>query len=237
QKRLEHLWNYEKQTAPFTEGEYTYYYKNDGLQNQYVLYRTKNGDEEEVFLDPNKFSTDGTTSLAGLSFSMDGSLVPCQSSEGGSDWTKVVILHTKDKSVVGDTLTNVKFSGLAWQGNEGLYYSSYDQPKQGSALSAKTDQHKLFFHRLNTKQQTDKLIFGGAQTPRRYIGAYLTEDERYLIITAANTTSGNELYIKDLTQPSSTFKPIVDNMDKNHFIIGNQDSQLFLYTELDAPNG
>lgn len=236
--RLEKLWNYEKYSAPFTEGEYTYFYKNDGMQNQSVLYRKK-GDEtkEEVFLDPNTFSAEGTSSLAGISFNKDGSLVAYQISEGGSDWTKVIIIKSSDKSVVGDTLIDVKFSGLAWQGNEGLYYSSYDKPKEGSALSGVTDHHKLYFHKLNTAQSTDKLVFGGATTPRRYVGAGLTEDERFLIVSAANTTSGNELYIKDLSKENADFVTVVDNMNKNHSIIDNNGEHLFIYTELDAANG
>lgn len=237
-KRLENLWNYEKEGAPIKEGDYIYFYKNDGLQNQYVLWRKKGEDgKEEVFLDPNKFSEDGTSSLAGISFSKDGSLVAYQISEGGSDWRKVVVLNTADKSIVGDTLVDVKFSGLAWQGNEGFYYSSYDKPKAGSALSAMTDQHKLYFHQLNTPQTADKLVFGGPNLPRRYIGAGLTEDQRFLVVTAANATSGNELYIKDLSLPGAKFIRVVDNMDKNHEIIDNDGSKLFLYTELDAPNG
>ena len=237
-KRLESLWNYEKEGAPIREGDYIYFYKNDGLQNQYVLWRKKGEDgKEEVFLDPNKFSEDGTSSLAGISFSKDGSLVAYQISEGGSDWRKVVVLNTADKSIVGDTLVDVKFSGLAWQGNEGFYYSSYDKPKAGSALSAMTDQHKLYFHQLNTPQTADKLVFGGPNLPRRYIGAGLTEDQRFLVVTAANATSGNELYIKDLSLPEAKFVRVVDNMDKNHEIIDNDGSKLFLYTELDAPNG
>jgi len=237
-KRLEKLWNYEKYSAPSKEGDWTYFSKNDGLQNQSVIYRKKGEDgKEEVFLDPNKFSKDGTTSLAGLSFSKDGSLAAYQISEGGSDWTKVIIIKAEDKSIIGDTLTNVKFSGMAWQGNEGIYYSSYDKPKAGSALSAMTDQHKLFFHKLNTPQNTDALVFGGPSTPRRYIGAGLTEDERFLVVTAANTTSGNELYIKDLKTPNSAFVPIVNNMEKNHYVIDNEGDNLIIFTELNAPNG
>lgn len=237
-KRLESLWNYEKEGAPIKEGDYIYFYKNDGLQNQYVLWRKKGEDgKEEVFLDPNKFSEDGTSSLAGISFSKDGSLVAYQISEGGSDWRKVVVLKTEDKAVVGDTLMDVKFSGLAWKGNEGIYYSSYDKPKEGSALSAMTDQHKLYFHKLNTPQTDDELVFGGPTMPRRYIGAGLTEDERYLIVSAANATSGNELYIKDLASPNAGFVTVVGDMDKNHEIIDNDGSKLFIYTELEAPNG
>lgn len=237
-KRLEKLWNYEKYSAPSKEGDYTYFFKNDGLQNQAVLYRKKDEKgKEEVFLDPNKFSSDGTTALAGVSFSKDGSLVAYQISEGGSDWTKIIVLNAIDKSVVGDTLIDVKFSGLAWNGNDGFYYSSYDKPKAGSALSAMTDQHKLYFHKLNTAQSTDELVFGGPAKPRRYIGADVTEDGRYLVVTAANTTSGNELYIKDLKDVNSGFVTIVDNFDKNHGILDNDHERLIIYTELGAPNG
>ena len=141
-ERLEQLWNYEKLGSPFQEGDYTYFYKNDGLQDQYVVYRQKDGGEPEVFLDPNTFSDDGTTSLAGLSFTKDGSLAGYLISEGGSDWRKAIVVDTKTMEIVEDTLTDIKFSGLSWQGNEGFYYSSYDKP-EGSELSAKTDQHKV----------------------------------------------------------------------------------------------
>lgn len=234
--RLEKLWNYEKISAPSKEGDYTYYSKNDGLQNQSVIYREKESGKSEVFLDPNKFSSDGTTSLAGIDFSKDGSLLAYQISEGGSDWRKVIVWKAEDKSVVGDTLIDVKFSGLAWKGNEGFYYSSYDKPKEGSALSGLTQYHKLYFHKLGTPQSTDKLIFGGETTPRRYIGAYLTEDQRFLVISAANTTSGNELYVQDLSKPDSKIIQVINNFDKEHSVVENEGDKLFIYTNLNAPN-
>nr|WP_068890236.1 prolyl oligopeptidase family serine peptidase [Pedobacter panaciterrae] len=236
-ERLTKLMNYEKYSQPFKEGDYTYFYKNTGLQNQSVLYRQKEDGEPEVFLDPNTFSKDATTSLADLSFSKDGSLVAYQLSAGGSDWTSVVVMKAEDKSIIGDTLIDVKFSGIAWQGNTGFYYSSYDKPKEGSQLSGLTEQHKLYFHKLATPQKDDQLVFGGAKTPRRYIGAGLTEDERYLIISAANSTSGNELYIKDLSAANSEIIPVVDNFEQNHSIIDNVGSKLYIYTSLNAPNG
>jgi prolyl oligopeptidase len=236
-ERLTKLMNYEKYSQPFKEGDYTYFYKNTGLQNQSVLYRQKEGGEPEVFLDPNSFSKDATTSLADISFSKDGSLVAYQLSAGGSDWTSVVVMHAADKSIIGDTLTDVKFSGIAWQGNTGFYYSSYDKPKEGSQLSGLTEQHKLYFHTLGTSQKDDQLVFGGAKTPRRYIGAGLTEDEHYLIISAANSTSGNELYIKDLSVANAEIIPVVDNFEQNHSIIDNIGSKLYIYTNLNAPNG
>jgi len=235
-KRLEVLWNYEKFGAPQKQGEWTYFSKNSGLQSQSVIYRQKDGGEPEVFLDPNGFSKDGTTSLQGLDFTKDGSLAAYQISEGGSDWRKVIILKASDKTQVGDTLRDVKFSGIAWKGNEGFYYSSYDKPAEGSQLSGMTQYHKLYYHQLGTPQSSDKLIFGGEQTPRRYIGAYLTEDERYLVITAANSTTGNELYLQDLSQPGSAIVPIVNNFDNEHNIIDNVGSKLYIYTNLYAPN-
>lgn len=234
--RLKQLWNYEKFSAPFKEGGYTYFYKNDGLQNQYVLYRQQDGGDAEVFMDPNKFSADGTTSLAGISFSKDGSLAAYQLSEGGSDWRRVLVINTTDKTPLADTLVNVKFTGLAWRGNTGFYYSSYDKPKAGSTLSGMTDVHKLYFHKLGTPQREDQLIFGGASTPRRYIGAALTEDEHFLIISAANSTSGSELYMQDLNKPHAPIVTVVDNFEKEHTVIGNDGDKLFIQTNLGAPN-
>jgi prolyl oligopeptidase len=236
-KRLELLWNYEKYSAPFKEGKYTYFYKNDGLQSQSVLYRQV-GDNgtPEMFLDPNHFSAEGTTSLQGIDFTKNGDLAAYQISEGGSDWRKVIVIKTSDKSVVGDTLIDVKFSGLAWKGTDGFYYSSYDKPKAGSQLSGLTQYHKLFYHKLGTPQSTDKLIFGGDKTPRRYIGAYLTEDERFLVITAATSTTGNELYIQDLSKPGSQIVNVVDNFDNQHSVLDNVSSKLYIITNIYSPN-
>ena len=234
--QLTEIWNYEKIGTPFKEGGYTYFFKNNGLQQHAVLYR-KLGDKgtEEVFLDPNTFSKDGSTSLADVSFSKDGSLVAYSISEGGSDWRKVIVLNAKDKSPVGAPLVDVKFSGIAWKGNDGFYYSSYDKPK-GSELSEKTDQHKLFYHKLNTAQSDDKLIFGGSATPRRYVGASLTDDERFLIISAANTTTGNELYYQDLKQPNSKIVCLQDHFDANTNVVDNIGDSFLLETNYKAAN-
>ena len=235
-KRLEALYNYERLSAPFKEGDFYYFYKNDGLQNQSALYRKKGeSGAPELFLDPNTFSKDGTTSMAGISFSKDGSLAAYQISEGGSDWRKVIVIKTLDKSNVEDTLRDVKFSGLAWKGNEGFYYSSYDKPK-GSELSAKTQIHKLYFHKLGAEQSTDQLIFGGEKTPRRYVGAGLTEDERFLVVTAATSTTGNELYVQDLKDPKGKLVTVVGNFDNDHNLVDNDGSRLILQTNLNSPN-
>ncbi len=233
--RLTKLWNYEKLGSPFKEGEHTYYFKNDGLQNQYVIYR-KTADGEEVFLDPNTFSEDGTTSLGGISFSKDGSILAYSISEGGSDWRKVIIMDVTNKKILEDTIVDVKFSGLSWYGNEGFYYSSYDKP-DGSELSAKTDQHKLYYHKLGTPQSEDAIIFGGDENnKRRYVGGEVTEDDRYLIISASNSTSGNELYLRDLKNPAGELVTLVDNFDSDTYLLDNEGPKLYLVTNLDAPN-
>jgi prolyl oligopeptidase len=235
-KRLQQLWNYEKYSAPFKEGKYTYFYKNDGLQSQSVLWRQVGDGIPEIFLDPNKFSADGTTSLQGIDFTKDGSMAAYQLSEGGSDWRKVIIIKAADKSMVGDTLTDIKFSGIAWRGDEGFYYSSYDKPQKGSQLAGITQYHKLFYHQLGTPQSSDKLIFGGDKTQRRYISAYLTEDEHFLVINAANATTGNELYIQDLSKPGSQIVNVVGNFDNDHYVLASEGGKLYIVTNLYAPN-
>ena len=231
--RMEKLWNYEKISAPFKEGKYTYYYKNNGLQNQSVVYRKDTKGKEEIFLDPNTFSKDGTTSLGGLNFSKDGSLVAYAISEGGSDWRKVIVMKTANKEIIGDTIVDIKFSGVSWYKNEGFYYSSYDKPK-GSELSAKTDQHKLYYHKLNTAQKDDKVIFG-LKEKRRYVGGYVTEDENYLIISGATSTSGNELYYKDLSKNGPIIN-IVNNFDNDNNVLDNVGTKFYISTNYNAPN-
>ncbi|RIV43884.1 prolyl oligopeptidase family serine peptidase [Flagellimonas pelagia] len=235
-KRLEKLWNYEKVGSPFKEGDYTYYYKNNGLQNQYVVYRKKDDGKEEVFLDPNTFSEDGTTSLMGLSFTKDGSKAAYLISEGGSDWRKGIVIDAETKEVVEDTLVDIKFSGISWKGNDGFFYSSYDKPK-GSELSAKTDQHKLYYHQLGTPQSEDKIIFGGTpEEKHRYVGGYVSEDQKYLFISASISTSGNKLYLMDLSEADPKLVTILDDTDSDTYVIDNEGSKLYLVTDRDAPN-
>ena len=238
-QRLTTLWNYEKVGAPFKEGDYSYFYKNDGLQNQYVIYRYKIGQDPnktEVFLDPNTFTEDGTISLGGLSFSENGSLAAYSISEGGSDWRKVLVMNAQSKEIIEDTIVDVKFSGISWLKNEGFYYSSYDKPK-GSELSAKTDQHKLYYHKLGTSQKEDELIFGGTpEQKHRYVGGRTTQDNKYLIVSASVSTSGNKLFIKDLSDPKSPFITIQKDTDSDTSVIDNVDSKLYLVTNRNAPN-
>ena len=235
-ERLENLWDYEKETEPFREGDFTYFYRNNGLQDQYVVYRTNDTGKEELFLNPNTFSEDGTTSLSALSFSRSGSIAAYSISEGGSDWRKIIVLDAITKEQIEAPLVNIKFSGLSWHGDEGFYYSGYDKP-EGSELSARVDQHKLYFHKLGQPQSSDELIFGGsAQQKRRYVSATVTEDDRYLLIEGAQSTTGNDLYLMDLASRDRELVTILDHMDSDTYLLDNRGSKLFLMTNLDAPN-
>ena len=235
-KRLEQIWNYEKRTSPFNEGDYTYYYKNNGLQNQYVVYRKKDSEDEEVFLDPNSFSEDGTISLTGLDFSKNENLVSYSISEGGSDWRKVVVMDAETKEIIGDTLTNIKFSGISWKNNEGFFYSSYDKP-EGSELSEMTDNHKLYYHKLNTDQNQDKLIFGGKSTDKyRYVSSSVSEDNKYLFITASNLTDGNKLFVMNLTKDSNKIQVVSDDETTDDYVIETDGNTFYILTNSNAPN-
>lgn len=236
-KRYENLFNFEKYSAPFKEGKYTYYFKNTGLQNQSVLYRQAEGSTtDELFLDPNTFSKDGTTSLSGLNFSKDGSLLAYMISEGGSDWQKMIILDVVTKKQVGDTMQDIKFSGASWKDNDGFYYSTYEKPKDGSFLAGKTDAHKLLYHKMGTAQKEDKIIFGN-NIKRRYIGGGVTDNQQWLVISTADATYGNELYIQDLTKPGAPVITVVADMKNQHNVIDADGQFLYIQTDKDAPNG
>jgi prolyl oligopeptidase len=238
-KRLESLVDYERLSAPFKEGPFEYYYRNTGLQNHSVLYRRPKDNkdaEPEVYLDPNAFSADGTIGLSGISFTEDGTLSAHQVTEGGSDWRKVIIMDAIKKTVLEDTMINVKFSGTSWYKNDGFYYSSYDNPKDGSQLSGKTQHHKLYYHKLGTPQSSDKLIFGGPEQPNRYIGGFVTEDNNWLVISAAENTSGNKLYIKDLNKPDRPLIQISDDYFTEVNYVDHEGNRFLFSTNIDAPN-
>ena len=236
-ERLTQLWNYEKYSAPSKEGNAYYFFKNDGLQNQAVLHRQTSLDAEpEVFLDPNTFSSDGTVSLGSTGFTEDGSLLAYTISESGSDWRKILVMDVATQELVEDTLRDVKFSGVSWRGNEGFYYSSYDKSEEGSELSARNMNHKLLYHTLGTPQSEDQLVFGGEEQPRRYIGGGVTEDQRYLVITAAMSTSGNELYVQDLSQAGSEIIPMVEGFDSEQYVAHSEGTTLYVVTNRNAPN-
>jgi prolyl oligopeptidase len=235
--RLSELWNYEKIGTPFLEGAYIYFLKNNGLQNQSIVYRKKGEKcKEEIFLDPNTFSEDGSTSLGALSFSKDSNTAAYSISEGGSDWRKVIIIDVETKTIKEDVLVDIKFSGISWYKNEGFYYSSYTKPK-GSELSAKTDQHILYYHTLGTSQKDDVIVFGkNTSEKHRYIGGSVSEDGNYLFITASISTSGNKLFLKDLSKPNSSLLTILEHAESDTYPIKNIESKIYLVTNLNAPN-
>ena len=235
--RLESLWNYEKYSMPFQRGKYTYYFKNSGLQNHAVLFRQEPEGQPQVFLDPNTFSKDGTTSLASIHFSKDGSKAAYLVSEGGADWRTVHVIDTEAPDHILETLQHIKFSGVSWNSNQGFFYSRYELPKEDSALSGKTSQHQLFYHQLGTPQENDQLIYGGAAIPRRYIQGYVTENQRWLVILGAQTTTGNELLVVDLKSDHWSPQRVVEDFECQHEVVWATDTHLYIQTTLKAPNG
>ena len=233
--RLIELNNYEKLGTPFRRGEYFYFYKNDGLQNQYVLYRKKGEDgEPELFLDPNTFSKDGTTTMRGLSFTKDGSLSAFQIAKGGADRAEAVVIRTSDKSLVEDTIRNLKQSGISWRGNDGYYINRFAEGLNKS-LGAKNEYQLLYYHKLGTSPSQDKVIFGDKEK-RRFVSGFVTEEERYLIITTAESTTGNELYVQDLSKPDSKIVPIKTGFDCDLGVVETDGSRLIIETNHNAPN-
>jgi prolyl oligopeptidase len=234
-KRLLELNDYEKLTAPFRKGEYYYFYKNTGLQNQSVLYRRKGlQGEAEIFLDPNTFSKDGTTTMRGLSFSKDGSLLALQLAKGGADRAEAVVIRTADKTLVEDTIRNMKQSGISWKGNEGYYINRFAEGLK-SNLASKNENQVLYYHKLGTPPSQDKIIYGEKEK-KRFVSGYLTEDERFLIITARVGTTGNELYVQDLSVPNGKIIPIKADVESDQYVIENDGSKLIIETNLNAPN-
>ena len=236
QQRLERLMNYERESAPFDEGDHAYFYRNTGLQNQSVIYRRDEAGKESVFLDPNELSADGTSSIDGLSFSKSASYAAYQISEGGADWRSVEIIDSETLKIV-DRIEDVKFSGLSWFGDKGFYYSRYDEP-EGNELSAKTDQHKLYFHRVGEPQSNDHLVYGGEPNEKhRYVSARVTEDNQFLVIYASNSTSGNKLFIRDLRDSEQPLIIVISDEVSDNSVVHSEQGALFLYTNREAPNG
>lgn len=236
-KRLTDLWNYEKYSAPSKIGDHYIFSKNDGLQEQSVIYIQKglNG-EPEVFLDPNKLSEDGSVSLAGLSFSKDYKYASYMVSRGGSDWREVFVMDVNSKKLTDDLTKWVKFSGTAWY-KDGYFYSRYDEPKQGEELKQSNEFQKLFYHKLGTKQSEDKLVIEDKENPKRGFGAGVTEDENFLIINVwEGSSSNNMLYYKDLASNGKIVK-LIDVADAEYEFIDNIGNKFLLKTNLNAPNG
>ncbi|AIZ62947.1 prolyl endopeptidase [Hymenobacter sp. DG25B] len=238
-ERLTQIWNYERYGIPQQEGEYLYFQKNDGLQNQAVLYVQKVGEEkEEMLLDPNKFSTDGTTALAGTYFSNDHRYLAYATSGGGSDWQQLKVMDLKTRQPLKDELNWVKVSGAAWDKN-GFYYSRYDAPKAGeNKLSGKNEFHKVYYHQLGTEQSADKLVYEDKTMPLGFRYAGTTDDERFLIISLTDgKADGNRLLVRDLKapKPAAKFTAVGSTYEFNSSVIGNLDGKLLVHTNYKAP--
>ncbi len=237
-KRLEELWNYPKYSSPFKEGDYYYFFKNDGLQNQSVAYRQKglNG-KAEVFLDPNKLSEDGTAALAALNFSKNSKWLAYSVSQSGSDWQTGFLMDVKTGKKTGEELQWLKFTGFSWKGDEGFYYTRYPEPKGGDQLKGKNEYAKIYYHKLGTQQSEDVLIYEDNAHPQRFVGAGLTEDERFLILSTSEGTSGGEIWYKDLKDPSQKeFKLLIPGFATEPNVVDNVDGKLLVLTNDGAPN-
>jgi prolyl oligopeptidase len=233
--RLEEIWNYPKYTAPFREGENYFHYKNDGLQNQSVLYKSKGMDgAPEVFLDPNTLSADGTTSLASFSVSKNGKYAAYSISKGGSDWNEFFVMDVDSKQKLSDHIEWTKFSGAAWK-DDGFYYGRYAQPKEGEALSGSNEHKKIYYHKIGDDQSKDKLVFETPEHPLWGIYPATTEDERFLLYYLSEGASDNNaLYVQDLSTKGPIVK-VVTSFENSFEVIDNLDNWLLVQTNKDAP--
>lgn len=236
--RLEQLWDYPKYGAPFKKGNYYYFYKNDGLQNQAVLYRVKDLNEEpEVFIDPNTLSREGIAALGSLSFSKSGELLAYSVSTAGSDWSEIFVMDVESKKLLSDKIQWTKFGGASWKGEEGFYYSGYDAPDESSKLSKKNEFQKVYYHKIGDSQFNDKIIYQDKKHPLRYFNAGLTEDERFLILNISEGTSGDELWFWDLKDRNRQgFRLLVNGFDTESSVIENNGDRLLVRTNYQAPN-
>ncbi len=232
--RLKELWNYERFSTPILVAEQRYIFRNDGLQNQAILYKLLEDDQLKIILDPNEFSADGTTSLGEYSFSKDGKYLAYQISEGGSDWRKIKILELASGEHLADELEQIKFSGMSWQGN-GFYYSRYPKPKSGDELSARNVHHKLYFHKVNTAQSDDILIHETPDFPNRGVFANTTDDQRFTGIGLWESTSGNALYFLD-RENANVKTAIFEEISHDFSLVGNIGNDLLILTNYHADN-
>ncbi len=243
--RLTQLYNYPKYSSPFRRGEYFFFSKNDGLQNQSVLYIQKGLDgRPEVLIDPNKFSEDGTTRLGAFALSKDGKYAGYGISRGGSDWQEYHVMEVATRKVLPDTLSWVKVSGLSWQG-DGFYYSRYPAPEKGHELSTKNENHQVYFHKVGTPQSADELVYQDAAHPQRFHFVGTTEDERFAILSISDRGTGkkgNALFYRDAKSGDKTFKPLIAEITNDSFgvidnVTVNGGDKFLIETDKNAPNG
>lgn len=234
-KRLTEVWNYPKLSSPFKKGNHYFYFKNNGLQNQSVIYIQETLDSSaKIFLDPNKLSKDGTVALAGLDVSKDGKYFAYSIARSGSDWNEIFVKDIETGKILKDHLFWVKFSGISFY-EDGFFYSRYDKPDKNLKLTKANEFQKVYFHKIGTDQSKDKLIFQDLNHPKRMFGASVTDDEKYLCISESEATDGNALYIKDLSKRNSKFKKIAQGYDYDYYLVDNINNNLLVLTNFEAP--
>ncbi len=233
--RLRELWDYPRYGVPFRKGDYIFFSKNDGMQNQSVIYIQK-GEEgtPEVFLDPNTLSKDGTVALGGFSVDKEARYAAYSITHSGSDWNEIFIMDIQTRKLLPDHLQWVKFSSMAWHGN-GFYYSRYAAPGDGKIFSGKNEYHMVYYHTVGTPQSEDRLIFRSEGYPQRTHYAQTTDDERFLIVYQAEGTSGSALYVQDLSRPGSKLKQTIRGFDYEYTVIDNVGDRLLILTTNGAP--
>ncbi|MDD4971404.1 MAG: prolyl oligopeptidase family serine peptidase [Paludibacter sp.] len=234
-KRLTSLMNYPKFGSPVKKNGQYYFLKNNGLQNQSVLYRQATlASTPEVLLDPNSFSTDGTVALHAQTFSKDGKYLGYSISRNGSDWNEIFVMDVASKQVLADHINWSKSSGISWQG-DGFYYSAYDAPEPGKEYSNKNEFEKVYYHSVGQLQSQDKLIYENKNFPLRECYPIVTEDEKYLFITETETTTGNELWIKDLTIPNAQFELFAPGFVNDYSVVDHVNGKIYVLTNWQAP--
>ncbi|MFC2086593.1 prolyl oligopeptidase family protein [Bacteroidota bacterium] len=232
---LTDLYDFEKSSAPVLKGGYYFMLKNDGLQNQDVLYIMENlSSNPQILLDPNKLSDDGTIALTDYSVSKDGKYLAYALSKAGSDWNEIHVMDIKSKKKLGDHIRWVKFSKIAWY-SSGFYYSRFDEPKEGGELSKTNFSHKVFYHEIGTSQEQDELIFQNTRFPNRTFRAYLTSDKKYLIVSEQESTHGNSIYVKNLETPTEDFTKLTTSFDYEYYVIDHINDNLLILTNYRAP--
>lgn len=236
-RRLTAVADYEKIGAPTKKHGKYYFYKNDGLQNQSVLYVQDSLDgEARVMLDPNKLSADGTVALTGTSFSHDGKRMAYTISRSGSDWTEIYVIDTESGQTLDDHIVWAKFTGAAWHG-DGFYYSAYDAPEAGKEYSNVNENHKIYYHKLGTPQSADRLVYKNKAYPKRFYSASVSDDETLLFIYESGDGAGNALYVKDLTKPDAPLTAMATDMRYQYYPIETINGKTYIFTNYGAPKG
>lgn len=235
ENRLKEIWQFERKSAPMKKGDYYFYSKNDGLQNQAIYYRTASLDEPgNVVLDPNQLSDNGTVALSVFSVSPDGKYLGYGIARNGSDWNEYYVKDLDKGENLNDHLMWIKFSGIEWY-NDGFFYSRYPQPEEGNELTAANVDNAVYYHKLGTDQSEDKLIFQDPVNRERSFGSYVTDDKKMLIISVSTSTTGNAIYTLDLENPEADVQRTIDTYDKDYITLGHSNGQLYVMTNHNAP--